>query len=383
MRFFYCLRFLAAITLTSIAATSFAEIVVHETFSDGNIADDSPARWSLKCFQADCDPDSPTLEYSIENGEFVSRYTNFWMFSLDSVAGVEVRPRNQWSIRARVLPIKQEQDSGSIAGVGLDEYYWAASVGADFLLEDTIAAGRFAAQSNSLGVLPFFEEWVVQLDVYPDHLEGYRWLVRDPGTVLDVAWDPGEEIIPSHPVFWANFTGVSKFREVIVDTEAMGPGGDFDRDGSLTTKDVNQLSQVIRTAAKEPRYNLTSDHNVDKNDLEAWVHRAKKTYFGDANLDGQFDSGDLIVVFQAGVYEDMVSGNAGWQHGDWNGDGEFDSGDLITAFQDGGYDKGPRRAAVSAVPEPASVLLVYFGLLGGLVLRLNHGRSCRFLSSDT
>jgi hypothetical protein len=47
--------------------------------------------------------------------------------------------------------------------------------------------------------------------------------------------------------------------------------------------------------------------------------------------------------------------------GDFNGDQRFGSGDLVTAFQDGGYEKGP-RAAVSAVPEPAGIVLLLFGL---------------------
>ena len=59
---------------------------------------------------------------------------------------------------------------------------------------------------------------------------------------------------------------------------------------------------------------------------------------GDANLDGSFDSTDLVVVFQAGEYEDEVTGNSTWEEGDWNGDSEFDSGDLVRAFQAGHYE---------------------------------------------
>ena len=58
---------------------------------------------------------------------------------------------------------------------------------------------------------------------------------------------------------------------------------------------------------------------------------------GDANHDGLFNSNDLILVFQAGKYEDLIPDNATWEEGDWNGDGEFDSLDLILAFQSGTY----------------------------------------------
>jgi hypothetical protein len=58
---------------------------------------------------------------------------------------------------------------------------------------------------------------------------------------------------------------------------------------------------------------------------------------GDANRDGVFNSSDLIVVFQAGEYEDGIAGNSTWAEGDWNGDQEFDTADLILAFQQGKY----------------------------------------------
>ena len=62
------------------------------------------------------------------------------------------------------------------------------------------------------------------------------------------------------------------------------------------------------------------------------------TTAGDANLDGAFNSNDLIQVFQGGEYEDDQPLNSGWATGDWDGDGEFISADLIVAFQAGRYE---------------------------------------------
>jgi hypothetical protein len=59
--------------------------------------------------------------------------------------------------------------------------------------------------------------------------------------------------------------------------------------------------------------------------------------YGDANLDGIFNSSDLVQIFQRGQYEDGRTGNSGWAEGDWNCDGEFNSSDLVLAFQTGGY----------------------------------------------
>ena len=60
---------------------------------------------------------------------------------------------------------------------------------------------------------------------------------------------------------------------------------------------------------------------------------------GDVNLDGVFDSTDLIRIFEAAAYEDDVSGNSTWSTGDFNCDGEFDSSDLVVAFEAATYTR--------------------------------------------
>ncbi|MCA9198144.1 MAG: hypothetical protein KDA87_11420, partial [Planctomycetales bacterium] len=70
---------------------------------------------------------------------------------------------------------------------------------------------------------------------------------------------------------------------------------------------------------------------------------------GDANLDGRFDSADLVLVFTAGGYEDNVLQNSNWDQGDWNCDGEFDSSDLVAAFQTGGYQNESRPLSAAMV----------------------------------
>ena len=76
---------------------------------------------------------------------------------------------------------------------------------------------------------------------------------------------------------------------------------------------------------------------VDLEDRDTMVHEIIGTYYGDANLDGAFNSSDLVSVFRSGGYEDEIPGNSTWESGDWNGDGEFNSTDLVLAFRDGGY----------------------------------------------
>lgn len=118
--------------------------------------------------------------------------------------------------------------------------------------------------------------------------------------------------------------------------------GDFNNDFRLTATDVDTLISAIRGGSSLLKFDLNGDSLVSFEDLETWVLDIRGTFFGDANLDGQFNSADLVTVFQSGQYEDGIPGNSGWTEGDWNGDGEFSSSDLVKAFQDGGYEQGLR-----------------------------------------
>ena len=142
-----------------------------------------------------------------------------------------------------------------------------------------------------------------------------------------------------------------------------GKKGDFDGDGDLDVADINALSVEVRAGTNAAKFDVTGDGKADQLDRESWVNTLKKTYFGDANLDGEFNSSDFVFVFTAGQYEDTTPKNSDWGTGDFNGDNDFDSSDFVTAFQAGGYEIGP-RAAVSAVPEPSAAVLVLTGLLG-------------------
>lgn len=58
---------------------------------------------------------------------------------------------------------------------------------------------------------------------------------------------------------------------------------------------------------------------------------------GDVNGDGIFNSSDLILVFQAGEYEDNIPSNSTFEEGDWDGDGDFTTSDMVFAFSRGNY----------------------------------------------
>lgn len=58
---------------------------------------------------------------------------------------------------------------------------------------------------------------------------------------------------------------------------------------------------------------------------------------GDSNLDGHFDSSDLVLVSAAGKYNTGQA--ATWAQGDWNRDGYFDDDDYDFADEYGYYEQ--------------------------------------------
>jgi hypothetical protein len=138
--------------------------------------------------------------------------------------------------------------------------------------------------------------------------------------------------------------------------------------GQLVEVNIDTLQDAIKAGSNDPTFDLNQDGMVNLADQTVFIRDIRKTWTGDANFDGQFNSGDFVQVFQIGEYEDNNPANPAtimnskWNEGDWNADREFDSSDFVIAFQEGGYEKGP-RPGVAAVPEPSGMLLL---LVGGL-----------------
>ena len=126
--------------------------------------------------------------------------------------------------------------------------------------------------------------------------------------------------------------------------------GDYNQSGALDVRDIDLLTAAI--GSDDLTFDANGDGSVTAEDRTTWVEQLANTWFGDSNLDGQFNSSDLVAVFQAGKYE--VDEFASWGQGDWDGNQRFGTGDLVAAFQGGGFE---------AVPEPSAVFLLGMGLL--------------------
>lgn len=142
--------------------------------------------------------------------------------------------------------------------------------------------------------------------------------------------------------------------------------GDLNGDGQVNATDIDLLAAGLRAGRTEDSWDLQPDGRVDLGDHRYLVENILRTYLGDSNLDGEFNTGDLVQVFQQGQYEDTTPDNSTWSSGDWDGDGDFNTSDFLMAFQGGGFEAGVRSALAAdkpaVVPEPASTCLLAIGL---------------------
>ena len=209
-------------------------------------------------------------------------------------------------------------------------------------------------------------------------------LAADTGTsprsarLIDFNRDGHVDILTAIPrdntVAWYPNDGRGEFGEAnIVTTDhrfvTQADAADFDQDGDLDVVSISpnrwtilwfenlddgnfsEAIHISRTIEEVATISVADFDNDGDTDILATGYRhlnggpprpASITWFEnrrpfDVNDDGVFNSSDLIVIFQAGEYEDGIFGNSTFEEGDWNGDGDFDSSDLVLAFQRDSY----------------------------------------------
>lgn len=145
----------------------------------------------------------------------------------------------------------------------------------------------------------------------------------------------------------------------IVDLLIENVVGDFDGDGLLTADDIDLLSEQVRSASEDLSFDLNSDGVLDSLDHAEWVEELANTSFGDSDLDGEVAFNDFLVF--ANNFEQP----SGWAGGDFDGNGMADFQDFLALA----INFGATASDVVSVPEPASSLMLYLGVLGLLPQR--------------
>ena len=211
---------------------------------------------------------------------------------------------------------------------------------------------RILTDDNNDGEFDILGEFLAD-DDFDSDLFGF--LIGDDGRELNTEFQEFVFDLPSSSSLALRidvFTNDGNERVGIDNIRVVGENlleGDFNDDGVLDAGDIDLLTAARGGA--DLRFDLDGDGSVSASDRDIWVISLRRTWFGDANMDGLFNSSDLVAAFTIGEYEDAIAGNSTWAEGDFDGDGDFGSSDFVIAFSDGGFEAGT-RPAVMAVPEP-------------------------------
>ena len=134
---------------------------------------------------------------------------------------------------------------------------------------------------------------------------------------------------------------------------------DLNGDQVCDVNDLDRLTQKILASELDVRTDYNQDGRLTASDRRWYLRNFLDANMGDSNLDGEFNSTDLVQVFQAGEYEDEVAMNSTWSEGDWDGDGDFTTSDLVAAFNEGHYESAAAGVAATSVPEPSTGLTAW------------------------
>jgi hypothetical protein len=214
----------------------------------------------------------------------------------------------------------------------------------------------YVDENDIVWLSDFASNSLVRFDVTTERFDSFA-LPSQPSNVRQLLGRPGE--------LWAPESAGDQL--VVIRNSAPPVIGDFDRNGVLDAGDIDLLTAQVISGEGSVLFDLDANGTVDRQDRHLWVNELRRTYFGDSNLDGQFDTGDLVTVFQVGQYEDQLPGNSSWASGDWNGDSEFDTEDFVFVFQFDAFERGPRARPVS-VSEPHTCGLLIVGSLSLIAL---------------
>lgn len=337
------------------------QFIIFEDFDDGSVRDGSPLSWFGGADQL------VAGDLHITSNQGVVTWRPRMNSELDG-----------FSIRAR-----GRLDVGNILGLGRSS--WMLLNSGNVL---AVGTGNETHEQVRLDFNPIDQDVILQLDTFDGDFRAWAWLPGDPPPTEEVMVSAPIRPIDGPPMIWANnIAGPTSafFRWVNISNEHLpvtSPWdyltlpGDYDGNSVLEAVDIDVLSAEVRAGdSTDFRFHdLNGDQLINTDDRTHWIVELKKTWLGDANLDGEFNSNDFVQVLQAGEFEDELIGNSSWSTGDWNGNAEFDSSDFVFAFQDGGYELGP-RAGVIFVPEPTSFAIIVAGLIAITnFLRIPHER---------
>ncbi len=123
----------------------------------------------------------------------------------------------------------------------------------------------------------------------------------------------------------------------------------FVEDRPTRSIQLDEIHAAIVSGSGDGMFDLNHDGFIDVSDGSHFL-RSCRVYRGDSNRDGQFESDDIVLTFQAGLFE--TGSPATWEGGDWNFDGVFNTADFVAALQEGRYNQQDRVASTGSATPP-------------------------------
>ena len=123
--------------------------------------------------------------------------------------------------------------------------------------------------------------------------------------------------------------------------------GDFNGDQIVDDADIDQLFTALQAGSGDLQFDVDGSGTVTSADITFLVESILGTSFGDVDLDGDVDTGDLT---RAIINFTSAQGNGKtWSQGDTDGDGDIDTSDLTRSIIHftGAQEAGVVRAANS------------------------------------
>ena len=160
----------------------------------------------------------------------------------------------------------------------------------------------------------------------------------DQATPIDLESSVSGQIQDNSDVDWFSFqatAGLAYRTQISADVEVEI----FDAERQPLAQPTSQLAVFVAPASGPIFISVKGSQNGNLGSYDLFVD----VPIGDSNLDGVFNSADLVTIFAAGEFEDLTASNSTWEEGDWNGDGDFDTKDLIAAFQTNSYVNNANR----------------------------------------
>ena len=160
-----------------------------------------------------------------------------------------------------------------------------------------------------------------------------RALLNETSVPIVDSTPPQDDNVTNTNLTYRRFNANAFIDEVFEDTWTIG---DFDYSQEVDDADIDILYDAIFARIPSlPYHDLTMDSSVNQDDMDFLIHDVLNTLYGDADVDGDTDMFDIILVFQAGKY--LTGEEALWAEGDWDGDRLFDQDDVVKALQDGAF----------------------------------------------